>query len=332
MSSHVPAQGLAALADHVARASPASATIAIVASVIGAAFAGWRAWRLLFEARLIEDTPRSKARSAPQGYVEIQGAARAMNGAPTIAPLTGLPCCWHRFIVEECTTTYRNGRRETRWQTVDRGESTDTFWLEDDTGHVAIDPEGAEMSPKHKDVWTSASSFSGSPAMPDAVATFMRTFFVTRTSDNPHRFTEWRVNSGDPLYALGLLKNVSSYTDTPSVDDDVRALLHEWKQDQAALKARFDLNHDGQIDEKEWMLARAQARRETAKARTQQTQTFNDGINLLGATHDRARPYILSAYPQAQLLRRTQRAAALYAAGFFALGSLGLWLLHARFG
>src|SRR5207237_3511123 len=98
---------------------------------------------------------------------------------------------------------------------------------------------------------------------------------------NQRRFTEWRVNPGDPVYAVGLLKNLGSYIDASTVDDDVRTRLHQWKQDQAALLKRFDLNGDGEIDEKEWLLARAQARREVLKDRQQQEKDFNDGVNLL---------------------------------------------------
>lgn len=322
----------AELAHEVAQADPAFVGAVIAMAATLAALGLWRAWANLNKVRLIEDTPTSKARSAHQGYVELEGSARAMDGAPTIAPLTGLPCCWYRFLVEEQITTHHQGKAQTRWQTVDRGESTDTFWLEDDSGRVAVDPEGAEIEARHKDVWRSGSSFSNAPTLPTHVASFMQSFVATHRSGNPHRFTEWRINNRDPLYAIGLLKNVGSHATLSSVDDDARALLHDWKQDQATLQRRFDLNQDGKVDEKEWMLARAQARREAMKQRTEQMKTFADGINLLGPTKDRNRPYILSAYLQANLLARYRWRVAMYGTGFFALGALAVWLFNARFG
>ncbi|HEX7954094.1 MAG TPA: hypothetical protein VF523_13575, partial [Burkholderiales bacterium] len=51
-----------------------------------------------------------------------------------------------------------------------------------------------------------------------------------------------------------------------NLERDVGELLANWKRDKPALLARFDLNRDGQIGEQEWMLARAQARREVRKA------------------------------------------------------------------
>lgn len=318
-------------AREVAQADPAVIGVAIAVVTTLAALGLWRAVVNLHKVRLIEDTPTSKARSAHQGYVELEGSARSMDGAPTVARLTGLPCCWYRFLVEEQITTHHNGKTQTRWQTVDRGESTDTFWIEDDTGRVAVDPEGADIEAKHKDTWRSGSSFSNSPALPTHVASFMQSFVATRRSGNPHRFTEWRINNRDPLYAIGLLKNVGSHATLASVEEDVRALLRDWKQDQSTLQQRFDLNQDGKVDEKEWALVRAQARREAMKQRTEQMKTFAEGINLLGPTRDRNRPYILSAYPQAHLLSRYRWRVALYGTGFFALGALAVWLFNTRF-
>ena len=100
------------------------------------------------------------------------------------------------------------------------------------------------------------------------------------------------------------MKSVSSYTSTPTVDEDVREMLKDWKQDQPTLLQRFDLNKDGKIDEIEWRLARAQARRETMKNRQEQVIHSADGLSVLGPTRDNSRPYILSAFTQAELTKR----------------------------
>jgi 20S proteasome alpha/beta subunit len=102
-------------------------------------------------------------------------------------------------------------------------------------------------------------------------------------------------------------------------------LLHEWKKDQPKLEARFDLNKDHQIDEKEWMLARAQARREIMKSHREQQRPFNNGVNLLGATKDH-RPYILSAYPPGRMVQRYRWQAALSGAGFLLFVITAVWL------
>ncbi len=325
MSAFAPlASWFAGLASTIHHSHPVAVGIAIAGLTAGSAYCSWRTWRNVSIVRLIEDTPTIKIRSAPQGYVEIEGLGKLMDGPPIIAKLSGLPCVWYRYKIEEYITSGGNDRH--RWETVDKGESTETFWLQDETGRVAVNPEGAEVTPRHKDTWQSSAAVSGI-AYPQNVAAFL----AANTSGHTYRFTEERINSGERLYAIGLLKNVSSYTSTPTVDEDVRMLLSEWKQDQPALLKRFDLNRDGKIDDKEWMLARAQARREVMKSRRDESHDSVDGLNVLGPTRNRHRPYLLSAFTQDELAKRYQRWAAFYAAGCFLLGLATVWVFNAKF-
>jgi hypothetical protein len=118
------------------------------------------------------------------------------------------------------------------------------FWREDDTGRVAIDPEGTDVTPSYKDVWRSRASLAGFASKPAHTVNFL----TNHASGNRYRFTEELLNPGDELYAIGLLKNLGSHLDTTTIDAEVRQLLHEWKKDQATLKQRFDcypLFHNG---------------------------------------------------------------------------------------
>lgn len=297
--------------------------IAIGVLAVGAAVAGWRAHRFLNHARAVEDIPTAKTRSAPQGYVELEGTGRNLEDAALDAPLSGLPCLWYRYKIEE----HVSSGRKSHWRTVDQGESHATFWLEDDTGRALIDPDGAEITPKHKDVWRSNSGLSTSPLSAPGVAKFL----LGRSSLNPHRFTEERLMAGEPLYALGLLKNLTSLHDGPTLAEEVRKRLNEWKANQPQLKARFDLDKDGKIDEKEWLLARAQAKREIEAAR-RMNRDFSEGVNIMTAAGDSKRPYLLSAHRQSQLVKHFRLWLVLYGLGFFAAGSVALWLFNARFG
>jgi hypothetical protein len=317
------AQWLAGLASTIHHGHPAAVGVAVAALTAGSAYCSWRTWRNVGIVRLIEDTPSIKIRSAPQGYVEIEGLGKLMDGPPIIAKLSGLPCVWYRYKVEQYIS---NDRNRPRWETVDKGESTEIFWLQDETGRIVVDPEGAEVTPKHKDIWKSRAAISGV-----AYPKYLTTFLAANNSDNSYRFTEERINSGERLYAIGLLKNVSSYTSTPTVDEDARMLLTEWKQDQPALLKRFDLNRDEKIDDKEWMLARAQARREVMKSRRDESHRSVDGLNVLGPTRNRHRPYLLSAFTQGELAKRYQRWAAFYAVGCFMLGLATVWVFNAKF-
>jgi len=322
MSAFAPlAPWFAGLASTIHQSNPMAVGIAVAVLTAGSAYCSWRTWRNVSIERLIEDTPAIKIRSAPQGYVEIEGLGKLMDGPPIIAKLSGLPCVWYRYQIEEYTT---GGRDRSRWVTVDKGESTEIFWLQDETGRIVVDPEGADVTPRHKETWKSRAAISG-VAYPKYMSTFLA------ASDNTYRFTEERINSGERMYAIGLLKNMSSYTSTPTVDEDVRMLLDTWKQDQPALLKRFDLDQDGKIDEREWMLARAQARREVMKSRRDEVSHSTDGLNVLGPTHSSNRPYLLSAFSQGELAKRYQRWAAFYAAGCFLLGLATVWVFNAKF-
>lgn len=310
-------------AGFVAAQGPAEIVVAVVFLAGTAGFGAWRTFKNLKHARLIEDTPTCKARSAPQGYVELEGAGRLMDGPPIVAPLSGMTCVWYRFKVEERVTTRDKYGSRTHWVTLQHGESDEVFWLEDETGRVAIDPDGAEVMPEHREMW-----HSGLRARRTSLPSYITAFLATHVHKNPYRFTEDRIHCGENLYALGLVKNIGHHQPTLTIEDEVRHILREWKQDQTALKARFDLNQDGRIDEAEWRLARAQARREVRKARTEEQLTAAEPINIMRGTGDRNRPYILSAYPQERLIRRHRRRALLYGALFFLAGGTTVWLIN----
>lgn len=326
MATGVLRSWLDGVAREVARSDADEIGLVIAVLALAAGACGYFAWRHLHRARLIEDTPTSRARSAAQGYVELEGAARQMEHTPIVARLSALPCCWYRYKIEELNESQGHGR--SRWKTIDKGESTDTFWLDDGTGRVAVDPEGAEVIPRYKDVWKSRSGLAGI-ARPSE---FFVGFFAAHSSSTTYRFTEERINRNDPVYAIGLLKNLGSHLDTPSIDDRVTAIIRAWKRDQASLHERFDLNKDGKIDEKEWLLARRAARRAAERAHTETLTQTTEGINLLTHPKNRDRPFIISAYPQKELVARKKRWMLLCAAGFFAAGIVAVWLFNTRFG
>lgn len=326
-SSGLLASWLSELAHQISQSDPVEVGIVVAVLAAACAYTSWRTWRHVSHIRLIEDTPTARIRSAPQGYVELEGVGKLMDGPPIIAKLSGLPCVWYRYKIEQQVKIHYKGHTQTRWEVIEKDESTETFWLQDNTGRVAIDPEGADITPRHKDSWRSNSRLGGITRRPAGVSSFL----TSHTGHGTYRLTEERINQGERLYALGLLKSVSSYTSLPTMDEDVRELLRDWKKDQPALLQRFDLNQDGKIDAIEWRLARAQARRETRKNRQEYVSSFTDGLNVMGPTHDRARPYILSAFTQAELTKRYKWWAALFAGACFISGLVAVWVFNAKF-
>ncbi len=55
-------------------------------------------------------------------------------------------------------------------------------------------------------------------------------------------------------------------------------------------------------------------------------------MNLMSATHDRRRPYILSAVPQDDLVRRFHHYSIGLILVFFAAGAVSTWLIGLRLG
>lgn len=90
--------------------------------------------------RKIEDTPRSKVASAPQGYVELQGFAWPAAGGKVERNAQGHETVYYRLALQRAETRGSGKNRKKVWVTV-FSYSTDTpFYLIDATGIALIDP------------------------------------------------------------------------------------------------------------------------------------------------------------------------------------------------
>lgn len=219
--------------------------------------------------RQIHDLPTSKIASAAQGYVELLGRSRLLDGTPILSRLCGLPCCWYRYQIEELN-------EDDRWQIIDQGSSIAHFLLIDDTGACVISPEGAEIVTRDHRTWR----------------------------EGHYRNSEWLLLPGSVLYALGEFTTRSGHVGGPADERaDIAALIADWKHDQTALHRRFDLNQDGAIDRKEWELARLQAAREVRKQHAQQSGRLVEGVHLLRKPQD-GRLFLLASEMPDTLGRR----------------------------
>ena len=307
-------------ADNVRQLEPAEFWVGTLLVFVLAVVAFYSVFRFVHRARLIEDTPTSRIRSAAQGYVELDGTAELMEGEPIIAPLTGIRCAWFSYKIEEKEIEYDSkGRSTTRWRTIDSGTSDNLFLLVDDTGECIIDPEGAEVTPSVNDTWY-GNSPSASHGIPGSG------FFST----GRYRYTEKRIHSADALYAIGLFRTVGGSQELPKTHEEIRHLLSLWKRDQDGLLHRFDENGDGQIDVKEWETARSEARKEVHRS---QAKRFHRPVHhIMSRPENSRRPYILSVLAQHHMVSRFKLYAGLSLAGFLFSGSVATWLLTVWFG
>lgn len=277
------------------------ALAALAAGVMLAAFYGtFRFWQ---RARLIEDTPTARIRSAAQGYVELDGVGRLLEGPPIVAPLTRRPCTWWRYRIER---KVRSGRHS-RWQTVEGGVSEALFLLEDDTGRCLVDPDGAEVTPAMRERW-----YGASPSPPGGPASG-----VWRWFGGEYRYTEERMHPGDPLYALGWFTTQRASGSALETAQAVSAKLAHWKRDPGMLRERFDADGDGTLDMQEWEAAREAAAREVAAAESE--RALAPGLHVMRRPPD-GRPYLLSVLPQRDLARRLRLKSFACLVLFFACG------------
>lgn len=173
----------------------------IALAVIGA-FAGvyvfYRGFCLLQRKRLILNTPASKIRSASMGLVEINGLA--VGPFTMLAPITGVPCYYFRTTAWQ----WQQRGRSSEWVKVADESLHLPFFLDDNTGRLLVDPQGAEMD-IHRDFHDefSTSLFSSRLEMPSNIADFLARHGVS--TDNKIKIDEYCIKPKNALFILGTL-------------------------------------------------------------------------------------------------------------------------------
>lgn len=253
-------------------------------------------WRL----RLVTDTPTAKIRSAHQGYVELTGQALPYRG-PLMTELTGLPCVWFRFKVEE---RRRSGKTQ-HWVTVEHGEADKPFLLDDGTGRCLVDPARAELHCRAIDTWYGTHRRVSRPPGRSWLNVGGR-----------YRLTEERILVQDPVYLLGRFE-----TPRRGAKEKVRltrGLLSAWKRDPERMAA-FDEDGDGEVSVAEWEGARAKAQR--AAERSESRLQAEPPLSRVGATGDPRRPFVIATFDADSLLQRLRLRAFGGTAIFLLLGA-----------
>lgn len=279
----------------------------IVAVLSAAGF--YFAFEFFKRARIIEDTPTSRIRSAAQGYVELVGHGDTLEGPEIVAPLSKIPCTWYSYKVEKLGDKHD--------QVIDSGTSDDLFVLVGKTGRCVIDPEGASVTPTVKKIWY-GSKYDG------AGSDSMLGGFGRR-----YRFTEERMHPGDTLYALGMFRSVGGHNEVFNTAEEVRALLKKWKQNPEKLITHFDKNKDGQIDAHEWENVRKVATYFVRKKHM--NRKAGPVTHVMSKPENTRQPFLLSNKPQHELTQRYKLFAMGSFAGFLCAGSFSAWMFLVRF-
>jgi hypothetical protein len=166
-------------------------------------FASLRACR---RKRLIDNLPTSKTHGVFIGLVELKGTAQCEQ--PLVSYLAETSCVYYAFDIEErwsrlVTETESDGkggtrtvtRRESGWTSVaSRTEST-PFYVQDDTGSLLVQPEGARIE--------ALGVFSQTCSTFDPLYYGKGPAGGIMDSDHVRRFTEKAIPLQAPLFIVG---------------------------------------------------------------------------------------------------------------------------------
>jgi hypothetical protein len=174
-------------------------------ALVGAAagvYLFYRGFRILQRRRLILNTPTSKIRSASIGLVEMSGLA--VGPHTLVAPITGAACFYYRTVAWQLK---KSGKNE-KWEIVAEECMHLPFYLDDNTGRVLVDPQGAEMD-IHRDFHEefSGSLFSSGFEAPANVFAFLGRYGVS--SDRKTKVDEYCIKPKNALFVLGTLATSS---------------------------------------------------------------------------------------------------------------------------
>ncbi len=225
-----------------------------LAAALGGGFLVRKGFRQLRKKNMIENVPTSAIRSVAMGLAEIHGTACAE--AALSAPLSGTRCHYFRYRVEEERNRSKGGKE---WVTVDHGTSNVPFPLEDPTGKIQVDPQGADVSLQRD---------------------YRRVDATEGWFGRRKRYSEWRIDPRDRLYVLGTVSKQGDCVQErrAGLSDRLRRL----KRDPAAVK-RFDLDDSGALDEQEWAGAVAVMKQELLQEETAKQASDPQAGLLIGA-------------------------------------------------
>jgi len=184
---------------------------------------------MLARRRLILNTPTSKVRSASMGLVELGGLA---VGPHIIhAPISGLACYYYRTVAWQ----WKQEGRDKTWKKVAEETLNVPFYLDDNTGRMLVDPQGAEMD-IHRDLREEYSdSFFSTNGVPASVTSFLGRHGVS--DDAKTKIEEYCIKPKNHLFVLGTLAE-----NTAPPGEQVVRLSH-----QPAPAAAGDMTQQGKV-------------------------------------------------------------------------------------
>jgi len=183
----------------------AYAALGVVAGVV----LFYSGFRMLQFKRLVLNTPFSKIRSASMGLVEVSGTAIGPRTIP--AGITGAPCYYYSATAWEL----RQSGDNRQWKKVAEETLYVPFFVDDSTGRLLVDPQGADLDVHRTFRDEFSKSLFGSNMFPENVTQFLVRNGVGASGNI--RLEEYCIEPQYPLFILGTLaENPGRWTGEPA--------------------------------------------------------------------------------------------------------------------
>lgn len=241
----------------------------------------------------VRDIGTAKIASAAQGYTEIVG--KSPKTPPLESPISETRCLWYQYAIYSKSVSESRNRwgieqsfwgsilhfivnkkygflEGDNWKRVDAGESDVPFVIHDGTDCCEVDPKGAQFSDLK--------------------------FIATVSPDGTERYEELLLLPEKEVFVLGEFSTKSLSEQRSHRSLVLGNIMAEWKKDPE-MRKQFDLNQDGQIDEKELVVMRAEAGRVVDKS----YDPAAEPLHRMRAPKDK-RPYVISHHTQKKLVNR----------------------------
>jgi hypothetical protein len=117
---------------------PSGSTLFLAIFLLGALIFAW-GFKVYRELRILEDTPLIPVRSVSMGLSRLKGKATGEDRLTS--PMTNQPCYYYRVQVQEWERIGNNAG----WNTYKSKTEARRFYLDDGSGRVLVDPQGANL-------------------------------------------------------------------------------------------------------------------------------------------------------------------------------------------
>jgi hypothetical protein len=232
-------------------------------AIIGSFFLGFYlfhgALRRQRRVRQIEDTPRSKLSSAPQGFVEAQGFAWPKGECPK--NFKGQDLVYYSFALQREETRGSGKNRRTEWITVYSISQSDPFYLLDPTGVALVQPTQGEMNIEGSNdrLWKSLSKEEKTHYLGNIIKGQVQRFppstgFFSGLFADKYRIVEREMRAGCPVFVSGDFRALSVPPEKikeSGLSDFFQRIVNADTREFRNLKSVLDANGDGKVSEKE---------------------------------------------------------------------------------